>query len=59
MCFTPDAAAADARASDELARWEANGARGERPSFKPPREREWPLSSLAEVRSRDYHVITA
>ena len=53
LVFLPDLAAAERQSADELAKWEVNQ-RGERPSDKPPREKEWALASLHEVHRRRY-----
>ena len=53
LTFSPDMAKWEAQAAEELAKWERRR-RGERPTDKPPKEKEWPLAGLHEVHRRRY-----
>ena len=53
LVFLPNLPAYEKDSAAELAKWEEHK-RGERPLDKPPREKEWSLSSLYEVHRRRY-----
>jgi hypothetical protein len=53
LTFVPDLAEAERQLSEELAKWEVRQ-RGEKPETKPPREKDWQLSSMSEVHRRRY-----
>ena len=54
LTFLPDLAEAERVAAADLAKWEADGGRGERPADKLPREKEWALGGLTEIHRRRY-----
>ena len=53
LTFVPDLAEAERQLREEICKWEVRQ-RGERPETKPPREKEWQLSSMSEVHRRRY-----